>query len=972
MGRRLVRWTAILGLGFPAFVLSLDEAGAATQFNWNSALSGDRSWNVNGNWDQAGFPNGATHVANLSVPLSSTLNVGLGNESETVAGLTLGGTSSTVTTILQSNAAGLLVFQNDDATLNGGIPLVTSGGVAGSTNVISANVRLNEQLDFSAASTNNVVVSGAVTAAGTTPSIRSFMPAGLAARIESLDVSDPNDSTNNRRFRLNDSAGSPPGMPAISTQGTLEFDNIGGFGELSIGVTSGQHPVPLATVILHHLDYFYGYVQLNRANVVLASDFALGSYGVFGGQPNQGVGMNLLSDDDNRQIYVPVELSQWFTIKGEHSLTWTNIVAQSNTRGWINLLPVGKTFTLGDGQYAVADEDTERTFTFDGTGRTVVNGGLHDKYVFNQGPASDGLGHFRKSGTGTVFVRYTVSSYHGSTIVEAGSLRFDSAAHLANTGSIVSTGGALGVDTGFFSNPVLVAKLDAADTGGIMLAPTEAAMNLDFTAAPLANAANVSVAAPEDGITYTGAITPNNNIYRLGGGSGTLTLPNTNQLTGSRGLMVTNGGEVVLGAKNNYSGPTVVSDYAFTSRTNQAIADTTTGISQSLFAPTTLTVASLKSGGVDSSIGNSSNDAANLTIRGSTLRIDGETDKIQRLFTVGVRGATIETVGATRAFFENPGAIVMEPAGATASRTLVLVAESAVNGMHPLIQDAADGDSVGLTKSGIGTWELFGDNSYSGPTLVRQGQLNVNGTQTGTGETVVEVGAKLGGIGTVGGNVALRGIISPGRSTGTFHIGGNLTLDDTSETLIEITNVTPGSFDRIEVAGNAQLNGTLHVELSSPVGPAYNPKLGDVFPFLAVSGGAGGMFDHFDLPALAEGLAWELNPGNVTVFLNVIAALAGDYNFNGVVDAADYTVWRDSLGQHGIGLAADGDRNQVVDELDYAVWKSQFGTMLAGAGQSAYETVPAPEPACLPILAVLVVGFIPRCLPLGSRRRSGR
>jgi hypothetical protein len=42
----------------------------------------------------------------------------------------------------------------------------------------------------------------------------------------------------------------------------------------------------------------------------------------------------------------------------------------------------------------------------------------------------------------------------------------------------------------------------------------------------------------------------------------------------------------------------------------------------------------------------------------------------------------------------------------------------------------------------------------------------------------------------------------------------------------------------------------------------------------------------------------------------------GDYNGNGIVDAADYTVWRDSLGQTGTGLAADGDGNGVVDQAD--------------------------------------------------------
>jgi autotransporter-associated beta strand protein len=603
----------------------------------------------------------------------------------------------------------------------------------------------------------------------------------------------------------------------------------------------------------------------------------------------------------------------------------------------------------------MVDEDTERTYTFDGTGRTIVSGGLHDKYILASGPSEDGTGHYRKTGTGSLLVSNTNSTYHGNTIVEAGTIRFTSAAHLANTSAIVSTGGAIGVDFGIFSNATLLAKFDEADTGGIMVQPSEAAMNLDFTSGPLVSARNTSVAAPESGITYTGTITPGGSEYRLGGGSGTLTLPNQNQLTGDHGLVVTNGGEVRLAASHNYTGPTVVSDYAFTSRTNQAIADTTTGISQQMYAPTTLTVGSLKSGGIDSSVGRSSNDASNLVIQGSTLRIDGATDKIQRLFTVGSRGATIETVGETRAFFVNSGAIEMTPAGTATTRTLTLACESIVNGMDSLISDATDGGVVGLTKTGVGKWELFGNNTYSGPTRIREGQLNVNRVQTGTGDTIVEADGTLGGVGAVGGNVIADGAIAPGRSVGTLQVAGNLALSASSELVIEIANVTPGSYDRLEVGGNAQLAGTLRVELLGSPGNVYAPKLGDVFGFLSVSGGAGGMFDTLDLPSLAPGLTWSINPGNVTVFLHVVAALPGDYSMNGVVDAADFTVWRDTLGQTGNGLAADGNNDQRIDDADLAVWRSQFGQSLPGAGQAATNV---PEPAALSIALLAAVGIV--------------
>lgn len=46
-------------------------------------------------------------------------------------------------------------------------------------------------------------------------------------------------------------------------------------------------------------------------------------------------------------------------------------------------------------------------------------------------------------------------------------------------------------------------------------------------------------------------------------------------------------------------------------------------------------------------------------------------------------------------------------------------------------------------------------------------------------------------------------------------------------------------------------------------------------------------------------------------------------------DAADYTVWRDSLGEVGPNLAADGDGNGVIeDPADWQVWKSHFGNKI--------------------------------------------
>jgi hypothetical protein len=62
----------------------------------------------------------------------------------------------------------------------------------------------------------------------------------------------------------------------------------------------------------------------------------------------------------------------------------------------------------------------------------------------------------------------------------------------------------------------------------------------------------------------------------------------------------------------------------------------------------------------------------------------------------------------------------------------------------------------------------------------------------------------------------------------------------------------------------------------------------------------------------------------------------GDYNRNGVVDAADYVTWRKTLGTTGVPAfsGADGDGDGMITQADYVVWTAHFGeTVGVGAGQ---------------------------------------
>jgi hypothetical protein len=80
----------------------------------------------------------------------------------------------------------------------------------------------------------------------------------------------------------------------------------------------------------------------------------------------------------------------------------------------------------------------------------------------------------------------------------------------------------------------------------------------------------------------------------------------------------------------------------------------------------------------------------------------------------------------------------------------------------------------------------------------------------------------------------------------------------------------------------------------------------------------------------------------------------GDYNKDHSVDAADYIVWRRTLGRTGAGLAADGDWSGIVDAGDYRVWRANIGhvTTAGGLGGSA-----VPEPSNVALLLVCLVSL---------------
>jgi hypothetical protein len=123
--------------------------------------------------------------------------------------------------------------------------------------------------------------------------------------------------------------------------------------------------------------------------------------------------------------------------------------------------------------------------------------------------------------------------------------------------------------------------------------------------------------------------------------------------------------------------------------------------------------------------------------------------------------------------------------------------------------------------------------------------------------------------------------------------------------------------------------------LSLPVGPDGTIDFSGFFGDYEITIGT----ETFDLALLKGTTAYELA---------VAPYVLGDYNGDNVVNAADYTVWRDTLSAAGTALLNDPTPG-TVDESDFIYWRDHFGAVPgAGAGSAV---VPEPKSITLLLLA---------------------
>jgi hypothetical protein len=111
---------------------------------------------------------------------------------------------------------------------------------------------------------------------------------------------------------------------------------------------------------------------------------------------------------------------------------------------------------------------------------------------------------------------------------------------------------------------------------------------------------------------------------------------------------------------------------------------------------------------------------------------------------------------------------------------------------------------------------------------------------------------------------------------------------------------------------------------------------------------------------------FDLNADDVIDNLDLVAydtyfslddVLPGDYNDDGTVDGADYTVWRNNRGGSDSALNGNGPGTGTVDDDDYTYWRRHYGTGDGGGGGIG-TAVPEPSSVFLAILAAAAVfGF---------------
>lgn len=383
-------------------------------------------------------------------------------------------------------------------------------------------------------------------------------------------------------------------------------------------------------------------------------------------------------------------------------------------------LTADSNISVGSGASSIAttiQQSGTRALAKSGVGNLIISGNLA------QTGGTSLLG-------GNMVLSGNNSAATGATSVASGVLRVDAANSIpgsarnltANaTGSLVF-GPSFGTGN---IQPALNNRV-VASSAGTIAADHYATTNFDFTAAGF----TAAYFGAESDVNYTGTLTPNGTAYQLSGNGGTLTMANTNALTGARTL--TSRGNVVLAADNNYTGATTV-----LANSSLAILGASSTTSINLQASSTLVL------GHNNSLG-----TGTLTISGAaaTLRAVGDVVLSNPVSAnadfIIADGGTLELSGTTT--INNNRIISSRGNGVfgaitrdgTSNRALTVNGPGNVTVTGDLTLGAG-----ALTRNDSGTLVLQGTNTY-GNTTVTRGTLRMDGITPGSSPITLN-GARL-------------------------------------------------------------------------------------------------------------------------------------------------------------------------------------------------------------------------------------
>ncbi len=539
---------------------------------------------------------------------------------------------------------------------------------------------------------------------------------------------------------------------------------------------------------------------------------------------------------------------------GGKSLVFQGILSNfTTTPGFLNIMNsgVGGGVTLaGVNTYTGATTINSGTLALTGAGSIATSSGLLDNGLFDITAATGAVSIAALTGNGNVNLGTNslnltnatgtfagiiggtggitvaagqqalsgVNTYTGATTISSGTLA------LAGAGSIATSSGVL--DNGVFDVSAANGAVSIATLTG------NGNVNLGTNSLNLTNAAGtfagiiggtggVTVAAGQQALsgvnTYTGATTIN---------SGTLALTGAGSIATSSGVL-DNGVFDVSAATGPVSIAALAGNGSVKLGTNSLNLTNAAGTFAGIIGGTggvTVAAGQQTLTGVNTFSGALAVDAgAVLTVPSSAALGSG----MLQLNGSSSTPATLDITGTTT--ISNPIALSGDPVF------------SIDNGTTTVTSAIADGSTPGdLVKQGAGALVLTGNNTYTGPTSLNAGTLEIDGSITSS--VSVAQGTTLLGKGTVSGAVNNNGTVAPGTATATgiLTVSGNYTQSATGVLAIRTTptNVPGTGFDQLNIGGTGTLAGTLGID---NIGAAEYQS-GQEFDLLHAAGGVSGKF----------------------------------------------------------------------------------------------------------------------------------